>query len=265
VDPRRGTYGELAANMQTMAGKKTLYEVLGVPRNAHANDVKDAYDARLRDMANRHDPEAQAERALLRGAFDVLFDPDQRARYDRRLRDEAMRAVASGVVDAPEPDADPGEGAAPLWRSTWFAVSVVVVLVMAGAGWKHFDDRKKAEALRIERERIMAEQERIARERAEQRQQQSAPGRPSQAEQEREAREMARYAAEKQYEAQRFQREREAADRQREYEARRAADAERRAEYERQQQEQMDRQRAEQQLARERQLLQELESNRRFR
>jgi curved DNA-binding protein CbpA len=216
-------------------------------------------------MANRHDPEVQAERALLRAAFDVLFDPDQRAHYDRRLRDEAMRAVASGVVDAPEPDADPGEPSSPLWRSTGLAVSIAAVLIMAGAGWKHFDGRKKAEALRIERERLTAEQERIERERAEQRQQQSAPAMPSQAEQEREAREMARFAAEKRYEAQSYQREQDAAAAQREREARQAADAQRRAEYERQQQEQMDRQRSEQQLARERQLLQEIENNRRFR
>jgi curved DNA-binding protein CbpA len=242
-----------------------LYEIVGVPRNAQANDVKDAYEARLRDMANRHDPEAQAERALLRSAFDVLFDPNQRARYDQRLRDEAMRAVASGVGDAPEPDASPGDAPSPLWRSTGFAVSITVLLIMAGAGWKHFDDRKKAEALRIERARLTAEQERIAREQAEQRQQQSAPGRPSQAEQEWEAREMERFAAEKRREAQNFQREQDAAARQREYEARQAAEVQRRAEYERQQQEQMDRQRAEQQLARERQMLQEIENSRRFR
>lgn len=245
--------------------KSTLYEIIGVPRNAHANDVKDAYEARLRDMASRHDPEAQAERALLRGAFDVLFDPDQRAHYDRRLRTEAMRAVASGVVDVPEADASPADARAPLGRSTWVALSIVAMLILAGAGWKHFDDRKKAEALRVERARLAAEQERFAREQAEQRQQRSAPGSPSQAEQDREAREMARFAAERERDAYRFQREREAADRQKEYEARQAADAQRRAEYERQQQEQMDRQRAEQQLARERQMLQEIENNRRFR
>jgi DnaJ-class molecular chaperone len=61
------------------------YEVLGVARNATTEDVHRAY----RMLARRYHPDvnagadARARFDELSGAYEVLHDPEQRARYDR--------------------------------------------------------------------------------------------------------------------------------------------------------------------------------------
>ena len=68
-----------------MAGKRDYYEVLGVARNAGPNDIKRAYRSLARQYhpdANRTDPEAEEKFKELAEAYQVLSDPDKRARYD---------------------------------------------------------------------------------------------------------------------------------------------------------------------------------------
>ncbi len=63
-----------------------FYELLGVSRNATADDIKKAYRKRARELhpdANPDNPQAEAEFKELSKAYAVLSDPDQRARYDR--------------------------------------------------------------------------------------------------------------------------------------------------------------------------------------
>ena len=66
---------------------RDYYEVLGVPRTATAEDIKRAY----RQLARKHHPDLQpaAERARaaerfkeINEAYEVLGDPDKRAKYD---------------------------------------------------------------------------------------------------------------------------------------------------------------------------------------
>jgi len=66
---------------------RDYYEVLGVPRTASAEDVKRAY----RQLARKHHPDLQpaAERSKaaerfkeINEAYEVLSDPDKRAKYD---------------------------------------------------------------------------------------------------------------------------------------------------------------------------------------
>ena len=63
-----------------------LYEVLGVTPEASPDDIKKAYRKLAREShpdANPDDPEAEARFKDLSAAYEILSDPDKRARYDR--------------------------------------------------------------------------------------------------------------------------------------------------------------------------------------
>ncbi len=63
-----------------------FYELLGVGPNAGAEEIKKAYRRRARELhpdANPDDPTAEDRFKELARAYEVLSDPDQRARYDR--------------------------------------------------------------------------------------------------------------------------------------------------------------------------------------
>ena len=91
---------------------RDYYEVLGVPRTATAEEIKRAY----RQLARKHHPDLQpaAERARaaerfkeINEAYEVLSDPDKRAKYD------ALGANwKSGMDFTPPPGAAPDGGPA---------------------------------------------------------------------------------------------------------------------------------------------------------
>ncbi|MEX2625454.1 MAG: molecular chaperone DnaJ [Ilumatobacteraceae bacterium] len=63
-----------------------FYELLGVSRQATADDIKRAYRRRARELhpdANPGDADASDRFKELSRAYEVLSDPDQRSRYDR--------------------------------------------------------------------------------------------------------------------------------------------------------------------------------------
>ena len=63
-----------------------LYELLGVPHTATDEQIKSAYRKRARELhpdANGGDPESEARFKEVSLAYEVLSDPDRRARYDR--------------------------------------------------------------------------------------------------------------------------------------------------------------------------------------
>lgn len=63
-----------------------LYEVLGVTPEASADEIKKSYRKLAREShpdANPDDPEAEARFKDLSAAYEILSDPDKRARYDR--------------------------------------------------------------------------------------------------------------------------------------------------------------------------------------
>ncbi len=69
-----------------MAGKRDYYEVLGVAREATAEDVKKAYRKlalQYHPDRNHGDHEAGEKFKEVTEAFEVLSDPDKRHRYDR--------------------------------------------------------------------------------------------------------------------------------------------------------------------------------------
>jgi molecular chaperone DnaJ len=77
---------------------KDYYELLGVDRNASTEDIKKAF----RQMALKHHPDRNPENKVesekqfkeIAGAYEVLSDPEKRAKYDR-FGHEGLRGFAS--------------------------------------------------------------------------------------------------------------------------------------------------------------------------
>ena len=107
--------------------KPSLYEILGVDRDATDIDIGLAHDRRRAEAAKRVPPDAN-EIALVQQAFEVLSDPKRRAAYDASLVTAAEKAAAS--EQAPdlllEPEAPP-----PSKRRVWVGVGAGVVVLAA--------------------------------------------------------------------------------------------------------------------------------------
>ncbi|HVP76095.1 MAG TPA: molecular chaperone DnaJ [Gaiellaceae bacterium] len=81
---------------------KPLYDTLGVPKNASADEIKKAY----RKLARKHHPDAnqgdkQAEERFkeVQHAYDVLSDPEKRKAYDRFGTQNGRVAAGGANVD----------------------------------------------------------------------------------------------------------------------------------------------------------------------
>lgn len=73
------------------------YDLLGVSRGASPEELKKAYRAKARELHPDTNPEPEAEAAFkqLAVAYEVLSDPDKRARYDR-FGPEGLRGQGGG-------------------------------------------------------------------------------------------------------------------------------------------------------------------------
>ena len=69
-----------------MAEKRDYYEVLGVPKNASADEIKKAYrKLAIKYHPDRNPDDKNAEEKFKEAAeaYDVLSDADKRAKYDQ--------------------------------------------------------------------------------------------------------------------------------------------------------------------------------------
>ncbi len=128
------------------------YDLLGIPENANDIWIRRAYDQKrkaLDEDGALAAEEKQRRLVLLEKAFNVLSNPAARERYDNRTA-EVVAAKAPGV------------GRGTLWL---LAAAVIVVLVSSAVYWQNL---KMQERRRIEQEQAMVEQAAKEREAAEQ-------------------------------------------------------------------------------------------------
>lgn len=82
--------------------KRDYYEVLGVTKNSTPEEIKKAYRKKALQYhpdRNPGDKEAEEKFKEAAEAYDVLSDPDKKARYDQ-FGHEGLRGAASGGFDA---------------------------------------------------------------------------------------------------------------------------------------------------------------------
>lgn len=85
----------------------SLYEVLGVPKNASQDEIKKAYRKLVREVHPDRNPGNEERFKEVQAAYDVLSDPDKRKRYD--LIGSANGRAAPGATTFDFGDFDLGD------------------------------------------------------------------------------------------------------------------------------------------------------------
>ena len=114
---------------------RTLYEVLGVPRNAKATDIGLAYQRYKSEMQKESSVPDARRAAMMKVAYETLYDPARRAEYDATLEGpkKNKRLPVAAIV-----------------------ATIVVVAVGAGAYFKFFRaPEKPAKAAALTTEQLL--------------------------------------------------------------------------------------------------------------
>ena len=125
--------------------KKSLYEILGVPRDANSIDIGLAYERRKAEL-QRAVPHDASALSLAHQANEILSNPKRRAAYDASLVTQAEKAAAAEqapdlMLEGEEPESKP--------RSSKMIAGVVggvVLLVVLFLMFRPGQDTRTAEA-----------------------------------------------------------------------------------------------------------------------
>jgi hypothetical protein len=105
--------------------KKTLYDILGVPRDASAADIALAFDRQKAELERAPGSDANAA-IVLREAYDVLKDPRRRASYDASLLTAEERSAA--LEQAPDLEIETEEAQRNL---PWIPIAIGAIVLLA--------------------------------------------------------------------------------------------------------------------------------------
>ena len=122
------------------AGKKSLYEILGLERDANGIDIGLAYE-RQRDVLKKKVPPDASEEALVQQAYEVLSNAKRRAAYDASLITAEEKAAAASqatdLVIEPEPEPMPR-------KIIWVGMGAGLVVIVAALYFTFRTDRASA-------------------------------------------------------------------------------------------------------------------------
>jgi hypothetical protein len=136
--------------------KRSLYDILGVPRDAMAIDIGMAYKRKLAEIDRRADVDPN-EAALVREAYHILCQPKEREAYDASLitreeREEAKtRPAPDFMLDAGDDDPAVARKKTVLWIGA-AALAVLVILLAFAFTRSPPSERAKAASDRADAE-----------------------------------------------------------------------------------------------------------------
>jgi S1-C subfamily serine protease len=110
--------------------KRTLYDILGVSRDATALDIGIAYKARIAAL-DRNAGADPNEVNLVHEAYHVLCMPNERAAYDARLVSIAEKAAAKEAAQNPDLVLEPeAEEAPPVWKNRYVLTGAALAIAV---------------------------------------------------------------------------------------------------------------------------------------
>ena len=145
---------------RTPAKKRSLYDILGVPRDAMAIDIGVAYKRRLAELDRKADADPN-EAALVREAYHILCQPKEREAYDASLitREEREEARTRPAPDLVLEAGDGETGEKKHGNLLWIAAAglgVLVVILLFALTRSSPADRAKQAADRVAAEEAKA-------------------------------------------------------------------------------------------------------------
>jgi S1-C subfamily serine protease len=112
------------------APKQSLYEILGIPRDANDLDIGLAFQRRMLEL-QRASPQDPSQIAFVTQAHEVLSNPARRAAYDASLLTAQEKAAAAAQTEAPDLVLEPEEAEGGLKSRRLIPIGIGIAIVVA--------------------------------------------------------------------------------------------------------------------------------------